>query len=454
MTYAEKHTLSDQQYNLRYCVVELTRACNLRCHHCCVLAGKSRENELSTAKLVEVFEQLVGLGCKKVSFSGGEPLLRKDWPVLVAEATSLGLSVGLMTNGSLFGVKEAQLARASGLKQIGFSVDGVGDVHDRARGLSGTFEGVSLAIEAARSQALPFGAVTQINRANLHSLHEIHGFLMERGTAVWRVQIGQSLGRMRNNEYLSLRTSDLPEVFETLSNLVSQEDMRIVPGDSLKCSGFADPVFVDKDSEINGVCHAGRSAVTILSDGSVVGCQTVMFGPAGSQCGIEGNVNTRSLSEIWLDPDAFDFHRNWEPERLGGSCGECDYSQTCRGGCPGSWIETGDGYENLHCVLRATLSNKRGKTTVIRSLTAATAFTAACATFLSLSSCATVACPNCNSDSDSDTDTDTDTDTDSDTDTDADTDTDTDSDTDTEVDAGSDASTGDGGVGDAGIDGG
>ena len=56
----------------------VTNSCNLRCKHCFVDAGLKIENELSIEEKYKAIDNLHKLGIKKVTFSGGEPLLDKN----------------------------------------------------------------------------------------------------------------------------------------------------------------------------------------------------------------------------------------------------------------------------------------------------------------------------------------------------------------------------------------
>ena len=78
---------------------EFTLACNLRCRHCGSSAGIARPNELTTNEALQLCDQFPALLVQEVDFTGGEPLLRKDWPVIVARLKQLGIQTNILTNG-------------------------------------------------------------------------------------------------------------------------------------------------------------------------------------------------------------------------------------------------------------------------------------------------------------------------------------------------------------------
>ena len=62
-----------------HCVWELTLRCNMRCLHCGSRAGRARADELSVEECFRVGDDLAALGCRQVTFIGGEVFLYPGW---------------------------------------------------------------------------------------------------------------------------------------------------------------------------------------------------------------------------------------------------------------------------------------------------------------------------------------------------------------------------------------
>ena len=77
----EESVLSNEtrSYVPETCVWELTLKCNMRCIHCGSKAGKKRADELSVTECLAVADDLLRLGCKYVTFIGGEIFLYQGW---------------------------------------------------------------------------------------------------------------------------------------------------------------------------------------------------------------------------------------------------------------------------------------------------------------------------------------------------------------------------------------
>jgi len=110
-----------------YLRISVTDKCNLRCVYCMPEEGMEfgpEENQLTFEEIAEVVRVLAGLGVRKLRLTGGEPLVRKDLPTLVAMLSSIpGIEdIALTTNGIFFAPKAEKL-REAGLTRINISLD-------------------------------------------------------------------------------------------------------------------------------------------------------------------------------------------------------------------------------------------------------------------------------------------------------------------------------------------
>lgn len=108
--------------------ISLTDRCNLRCQYCMPAEGLewlSRSNVLNFDEIIRLASIAVDeLGIDEIRFTGGEPLLRKDFPDIIREIhhrhPQIPLSV--TTNGLGLEKKADELVEA-GLKRINVSLD-------------------------------------------------------------------------------------------------------------------------------------------------------------------------------------------------------------------------------------------------------------------------------------------------------------------------------------------
>lgn len=126
-----------------------TSRCNLKCIHCYSSSdARGRNSSMGTSEGKSFIRQLADFGVPVLLFSGGEPLLRKDFFELARYAVQNGLGVVLSTNGTLITPDVASQIKNIGLREVGISLDGVGVINDRFRGVDGAYE---VALEGIRN---------------------------------------------------------------------------------------------------------------------------------------------------------------------------------------------------------------------------------------------------------------------------------------------------------------
>jgi len=126
----------------------LTQRCNLRCTYCS--SPLRRTPELTGAQWCSIIDQLVELGCRRLTFLGGEPLLRADLAELIGHAHARGLNTTLTSNGLLV---PRRIGALRDLDTLVLSLDAPGPANDTVRG-EGVFAAVEAAIAAARGAGL------------------------------------------------------------------------------------------------------------------------------------------------------------------------------------------------------------------------------------------------------------------------------------------------------------
>ncbi len=124
---------------LRDLRISVTDRCNFRCSYCMPKEVFDKEHAYLPQSALLSFEEITRLarmflaqGVRKIRLTGGEPLLRRNLEVLVAQLAELRTMDGrapeitLTTNGSLLARKAAAL-KAAGLSRVTVSLDGLDD---------------------------------------------------------------------------------------------------------------------------------------------------------------------------------------------------------------------------------------------------------------------------------------------------------------------------------------
>ena len=163
----------------------LTDNCNLTCVSCACWRTTTRD-ELSTDEWKAVLDQLKPAGIVKANFTGGEPLLRKDAPELMAYAHARGIrSLHLNTNAVLLNEARRTAVLEAGVRSFNISVDGPTAVtHNLIRGRN-AFERTTANLEPLLAQRRRLGLRIRLNftvmRSTVASLPDMMRFTQSLG---------------------------------------------------------------------------------------------------------------------------------------------------------------------------------------------------------------------------------------------------------------------------------
>lgn len=154
----------------------ITGRCNLNCHYC-KWKDQRQVDELDTATVKDLIDQMVASGVRLISFTGGEPLVRDDIGEIIRHVKRHGAACKLNSNGMLV-PKRIEDLRPLDLLQI--SIDGPPDVQDALRG-AGTSKKAAQAIEAARQIGLKVQLIACLTRENVTRVDDVLDYGLELG---------------------------------------------------------------------------------------------------------------------------------------------------------------------------------------------------------------------------------------------------------------------------------
>lgn len=155
-------TLGRELRDLR---ISVTDRCNFRCSYCMPKEVFDKDYQylphsslLSFEEITRLARQFLAHGVRKIRLTGGEPLLRKNLEILVAQLAALRTVDGtppeltLTTNGSLL-KRKAKALKEAGLQRVTVSLDGLDDavfrrMNDVDFPVAEVLEGIAAAREA------------------------------------------------------------------------------------------------------------------------------------------------------------------------------------------------------------------------------------------------------------------------------------------------------------------
>ena len=229
---AEKDELHEAVLHARaykpiYVKIKINYGCNLKCEMC-KHWRETREPPISMNRFREIISELAELGCKKIHFSGGEPMLRPQLPDLVEHATQLGMRVTLTTNGTLIDKVKAKRLVEAGLRGVNVSIDSpLRKMHEKIRGVEGSFKqttkAVSLFNKYSHKGKLTVRINTVVGRSNYQTLATLPDLAHELGAdGINLIPVDDHCG-----EHLSLRKKDIAFFNENIAPRIAERAMEL-----------------------------------------------------------------------------------------------------------------------------------------------------------------------------------------------------------------------------------
>jgi len=164
--------------------------CNFRCQHCSVkrFQGKENKRQFTIADVKDLFGQADELGLARVTITGGEPLVFKDFDELVAAINPQKFYINCDTNGWLLDKKRAEHLKSIGVDRIQLSLDSFSaEEHDAFRRAPGAYKRAMKAVDATLAAGLDIFMQTVVWKERLYSdeFIEYLKYFSDRGIGVF-----------------------------------------------------------------------------------------------------------------------------------------------------------------------------------------------------------------------------------------------------------------------------
>ncbi len=155
--------------------IDLTYRCNNNCRHCWLRltpGAPEKRQELSFEEIKDIVDQARNMGCREWRISGGEPMLRSDFPEIFDYITSKSITYSLNTNGTLITPEIAELMTRKGNKMV--AIYGADEkVNDHITRNPGSFKATMRGIELLKDAGASFMVQVVPMKDNFHQYAEM-----------------------------------------------------------------------------------------------------------------------------------------------------------------------------------------------------------------------------------------------------------------------------------------
>lgn len=305
----------------------ITERCNFRCKHC-YLNDDYIKNELSTEQLFGVFDgwldfcDKLDIGYRKLSLTGGEPLIRKDFFQLlekISKSKQFVNQLAVMSNGSTITDGVAEKFVKLSVDSVQISVDGAEEVNDQIRG-AGNFKKAIRGAKILIKHNMPVSFSLTAHKENVNEIPKLARIAAQLGVSGLGVGRLVPLGRGEELKSIMLMPLEVKKLYydiERLNKGLRSEGYRFRVGlhcsDSLWCTE-------NPDYKHHG-CSTPYDVFTVLPNGDFVPCRRLPIKV--------GNVLEESFFELHYSSNRLWQIRN--QENINDLCKNCTYFNICRG---------------------------------------------------------------------------------------------------------------------------
>jgi radical SAM protein with 4Fe4S-binding SPASM domain len=310
--------------------IALTYRCNLACKFCYAACNchSSKSEELETVEIKRLLKVIRDQAdVPSVSFTGGEPTLRKDLPELIAYARKIGLRVNLISNGTKIDTTLAKELCSAGLNSVQISIEGPdASVHEGLTAVPGSFERTLAGIRAMRDQGIHTQTNTTINARNADHVEGIVELLSSLKLPRFAMNMLTPSGAYQANEDLFISYTEIGEVVSRVQKRAKKLNIEFLWYSPTPYCLF-NPLT---EGLGNKSCAACDGLLSIDPLGNILPCSSFDQGV--------GNLLQDQFEDIWHSAQAeFWRHKKYAPQE----CDNCDSFTACAAACPLYWQAKG-----------------------------------------------------------------------------------------------------------------
>lgn len=328
--------------------LEITARCNNNCRHCYINLPsgnrEAQEKELTLKKISSLADQAVELGTLWVLITGGEPLLRPDFPDIYLSLKRKGLMVSVFTNAGLITKKEIKLFREFPPRELEVTVYGIRqETYEKVTRRPGSYKAFRRGLDLLLTNGISVRLKAMALRSNFGELPDIAQFCRRYSKDYFRFDPLLHLrfdGDPERNQFIREERLSPPEIA-----VLEQADVERLRALKKECVTMIDPLSPSSDCRYLFQCGAGKESFSISYDGLFRLCSSLWH----PECTFD--LGQGRLKEAWTQLVPRVRAMTSDNPDFSGKCHSCSLFNLCLW-CPAhAHLETGrmDGWVDYFC---------------------------------------------------------------------------------------------------------
>lgn len=286
----------------------ITHECNLQCLHC---YQEDRHFAMPYAEMAETLdkykEYIKAEGFEgQINLTGGEPLLHPDFFKIAADIRSLGIRLGILTNGTMINEDTAKALAGLTPVFVQVSLDGSEKVHDRIRG-EGSFKKALKGIDHLKTQGIKVLVSFTVMQENYREFRKVAAVCASHKVdKLWWDRV------VTDDAAQYITTDQFKEISKTAAGLAKRYP------------------FISNTRALQWIpeggcgyeCSAGKRLLIILANGDMMACRRLPF--------VIGNIGQVPRLQPMLKSN--DIMKKLAAPVFPKGCKECPHFYKCAGG--------------------------------------------------------------------------------------------------------------------------
>lgn len=282
-----------------FLILFINSICNQKCEHCFYWRNLNRRDDLTFDELVALSESLGPL--ENLNLSGGEPFIRKEFAEICKQFVRHNgvKQIYVPTNGWFTEKMVDRIRRTLEEESLQlfvaeFSLDGLGEFHDRFRGLPGSFDRSMASYDALaqlqeEDPRLRIHGISTATHVNTEEIRRLTTYLFERCPQMDHHNLVMIRGDRKNPSLQGPQLDGYTQLYDYMRRLWAEREEG-------RYGAIADPmlqwakVAQARAQDQAFPCQAGRLSGVVYSNGDVGVCEQHV--PVG-------NIRDKPFPEIW-----------------------------------------------------------------------------------------------------------------------------------------------------------
>lgn len=220
---------------------QITTKCDNKCISCEEYCNKHEQNELNTNYCLEIIEELSDLGCKHITFTGGDPFLRIDLGILISACLMQNIEVSIISNPTNINKELINLIKFYHLKNLGIVID------INKKNLN--TENLDKILTLLNKKHINTYIISLIHSYNYKILNSIKNIVINKKLKRWEIYIAKYEDKDKDKEIITFIKNTKKELKNDNKEIITYNQSNFVKKNFINISNDGHIIYMDNEEK-------------------------------------------------------------------------------------------------------------------------------------------------------------------------------------------------------------